>query len=115
VIDYHPADHKAGIATYFREYLRLYMTAKKPERKNYRGWQMQKFYEDSLNWENDPLFGWCNKNKKANGDYYNIYTDGLKIHTTIDSRMQGYLEEAVQEHVVETAYSIVLRHWTSSC
>ena len=101
VIDYHPADHKAGIATYFREYLRLYMTAKKPERKNYRGWQMQKFYEDSLNWENDALFGWCNKNKKANGDYYNVYTDGLKIHTTIDSRMQGYLEEAVQEHVVE--------------
>ena len=100
-IDYHPADHKAGIATYFREYLRLYMTAKKPERKNYRGWQMQKFYEDSLNWENDALFGWCNKNKKANGDYYNVYTDGLKIHTTIDSRMQGYLEEAVQEHVVE--------------
>ena len=102
VIDYHPADHKAGIATYFREYLRLYMTAKKPVRKDYRGWQMQKFYEDSLNWENDPLFGWCNKNKKSNGDYYNIYTDGLKIHTTIDSRMQKYLEEAVQEHVVET-------------
>lgn len=102
VIDYHPADHKAGIATYFREYLRIYMTAKKPEKKNYRGWQMQKFYEDSLNWENDPLFGWCNKNKKANGDYYNIYTDGLKIHTTIDSRMQTYLEEAVKEHVVET-------------
>ena len=101
VIDYHPADHKAGIATYFREYLRLYMTAKKPLRKDYRGWQMQKFYEDSLNWENDPLYGWCNKNKKANGDYYNVYTDGLKIHTTIDSRMQEYLEEAVQEHVVE--------------
>ena len=102
VIDYHPADHKAGIATYFREYLRLYMTAKKPERKDYRGWQMQKFYEDSLNWENDALFGWCNKNRKANGEFYNVYTDGLKIHTTIDSRMQGYLEEAVQEHVVET-------------
>lgn len=101
-INYHPADHKAGIATYFREYLRLYMTAKEPDRKNYRGWQMQKYYEDSLNWENDPLFGWCNKNKKANGEYYNVYTDGLKIHTTIDSRMQKYLEEAVQEHVVET-------------
>lgn len=101
VIDYHPADHKAGMATYFREYLRLFMTAKKPERKNYRGWQMQKFYEDSLNWENNALFGWCNKNKKANGDNYNVYTDGLKIHTTIDSRMQAYLEEAVQEHVVE--------------
>lgn len=102
VIDYHPADHKAGIATYFREYLRLYMTAKKPVKKDYRGWQMQKFYEDSLNWENDPLFGWCSKNKKANGENYNVYTDGLKIHTTIDSRMQTYLEEAVREHVVET-------------
>ena len=101
VIDYHPADHKAGIATYFREYLRLFMTAKKPVRKDYRGWQMQKFYEDSLNWEHNALYGWCNKNKKANGDYYNVYTDGLKIHTTIDSRMQSYLEEAVQEHVVE--------------
>ena len=101
VLDYHPADHKAGIATYFREYLRLYMTAEKPEKKNYRGWQMQKFYEDSLNWEHDPLFGWCCKNKKPNGDNYNIYTDGLKIYTTIDSRMQTYLEEAVQEHVVE--------------
>ena len=101
VLDYHPADHKAGIATYFREKLRLYMTAKKPEKGNYRGWQMQQFYEDSLNWENDPLFGWCNKNKKPNGEYYNIYTDGLKIHTTIDSRMQVYLEEAVQEHIVD--------------
>ena len=101
VLDYHPADHKAGIATYFREYLRLYMTAEKPEKKNYRGWQMQKFYEDSLNWEHDPLFGWCSKNKKPNGGNYNIYTDGLKIYTTIDSRMQTYLEEAVQEHVVE--------------
>lgn len=102
VLDYHAADHKAGIATYFREHLRLYMTASKPEKENYRGWQMQKFYEDSLNWETDPLFGWCNKNKKANGEYYNVYTDGLKIYTTIDSRMQTYLEEAVHEHVVET-------------
>lgn len=102
VINYHPADHKAGIATYFREYLRIYMTASKPERKNYRGWQMQQYYEDSLNWELDPLYGWCQKNTKANGENYNVYTDGLKIYTTIDSRMQTYLEEAVQEHVVET-------------
>ena len=100
-LDYHPADHKAGIATYFREYLRLYMTAKKPERSNYRGWQMQQFYDDSLRWETDSLFGWCNKRKKSNGDFYNIYTDGLRIYTTIDSRMQVYLEEAVQEHVAE--------------
>ncbi len=39
----------------------------------------------SLAWETDPLFGWCNKTKKSNGENYNIYTDGLKIYTTIDS------------------------------
>ena len=100
-LNFHSADHKAGIAPYFREYLRDVMTAKKPEKKNYRGWQMQEFYEDSLDWENNPLFGWCNKNKKADGTYYNVYTDGLKIYTTIDSRMQTYLEEAVHEHVAE--------------
>ncbi len=100
-LNFHSADHKAGIAPYFREYLRDVMTAKKPEKKNYRGWQMQEFYEDSLDWENNPLYGWCNKNKKADGTYYNVYTDGLKIYTTIDSRMQTYLEEAVKEHVAE--------------
>ncbi len=100
-LDYHTADHKGGIATYFREYLRLYMTAKKPDKANYRGWQMQQFYDDSLNWENDPLYGWCNKNQKPNGENYNVYTDGLKIYTTIDSRMQQYLEEAVKEHMVD--------------
>ena len=93
-------DHNTGIAPYFREYLRVYMTAKKPIRSNYRGWQQQQFYDDSVRWADDPLFGWCNKNKKPNGEYYNIYTDGLKIYTTIDSRMQKYLEEAVYEHVV---------------
>ena len=67
VLDFHSADHKAGLATYFREYLRSVMTAKKPEKKNYRGWQMQKFYEDSIDWEKDPLFGWCNKNQKPDG------------------------------------------------
>ena len=98
-LDFHSADHKAGIATYFREYLRGVMTAKKPLRKNYRGWQMQQYYEDSIDWETNPLYGWCNKNVKASGENYNVYTDGLKIYTTIDSRMQRYLEEAVQEHV----------------
>lgn len=100
-LDFHSADHNAGIATYFRQYLRGVMTAKKPEKKNYRGWQMQEFYEDSIDWENDPLYGWCNKNKKTDGTYYNVYTDGLKIYTSIDSRMQTYLEEAVHEHVAE--------------
>ncbi len=100
-LNFHSADHKAGPAPYFREYLRLMMTAKKPDKKNYRGWEMQKFYEDSLDWENNPLFGWCNKNKKSDGTNYNLYTDGLKIYTTIDSRMQQYLEEAVKEHVAD--------------
>lgn len=100
-LDFHSADHKAGIATYFRQYLRGVMTAKKPVKKNYRGWQMQQFYEDSIDWETNPLFGWCNKNTKADGSNYNVYTDGLKIYTTIDSRMQTYMEDAVQEHVAD--------------
>ncbi len=92
-------DHKDGLAPYFREYLRMTMTAKMPERKNYASWQSQKFSEDSTEWVNNPLYGWCNKNKRADGDYYNLYTDGLKIYTTIDSRMQKYAEDAVRQHV----------------
>lgn len=92
-------DHKDGLAPYFREYLRLTMTAKKPERGNYNIWQTQKFKEDSVAWETNPLFGWCNKNRKSDGSSYNIYTDGLKIYTTIDSRMQQYAEEVVKEHM----------------
>lgn len=98
-INFTRLDHKDGLAPYFREYLRLVMTASKPEKGNYRGWQMQKFSEDSLAWETNPLYGWCNKNEKADGSNYNIYTDGLKIYTTIDSRMQRYAEEAVTEHL----------------
>ena len=94
-------DHKDGLAPYFREFLRMTLTAKKPNRKNYASWQAQKFEEDSIAWENDPLYGWCNKNKRADGEFYNLYTDGLKIYTTIDSRMQRYAEEAVREHVGE--------------
>ncbi|WP_418697384.1 transglycosylase domain-containing protein [Bacteroides sp.] len=98
---YNRVDHKEGLATYFREYLRGVLTAKKPEKADYRGWQMQKFYEDSLDWETNPLFGWCEKNAKKDGTKYNLYTDGLKIYTTIDSRMQKYAEEAVTEHLKE--------------
>ena len=101
VLRYRPVDHNDGLATYFREYLRGVLNAKKPVKKNYRGWQMQKFYEDSLAWETNPLYGWCAKNKKKDGSNYNLYTDGLKIYTTINSRMQQYAEEAVQEHVAE--------------
>ncbi|MDR0961766.1 MAG: transglycosylase domain-containing protein, partial [Mediterranea sp.] len=94
-------NHNEGLATYFREYLRGVLNAKKPVKSDYRGWQMQKFYEDSLDWERNPLFGWCNKNTKRDGSKYNLYTDGLKIYTTIDSRMQRYAEEAVEEHLKE--------------
>ena len=98
-LKYRKVDHKEGIATYFREYLRDVLRAKKPVKSEYRGWQMQQYYEDSLAWETDPLYGWCAKNKKKDGTPYNLYTDGLKIYTTIDSRMQRYAEEAVQEHI----------------
>ena len=98
-LKYNRVDHKEGLATYFREYLRGVMTAPKPVRSDYRGWQMQKFYEDSIAWETNPLYGWCAKNKKKDGTNYNIYTDGLKIYTTINSRMQQYAEDAVKEHL----------------
>ncbi len=98
---YTRVDHKEGLATYFREYLRGVLTAKRPNPSDYRGWQKQKYYEDSLDWERNPLFGWCEKNTKKDGSKYNLYTDGLKIYTTIDSRMQQYAEEAVTEHLAE--------------
>ena len=109
VLHFTRVDHKDGLAPYFREYLRLTLTAKKPNRKNYASWQEQKFKEDSTAWENDPMYGWCNKNKKANGENYNIYTDGLKIYTTIDSRMQQYAEESVREHVGKTLQPVFFK------
>ena len=100
-LHFHVADHKDGIAVYFRDFLRRYMMAKKPKRADYPSWNNVKFHIDSINWENDPLYGWCNKNLKKNGEPYNVYTDGLKVYTTIDSRMQDYAEEAVRDHVVK--------------
>ena len=100
-LKFHVSDHKEGLAVYLREFLRRYMTAKKPERSLYPSWNMVKFFNDSINWESDPLYGWCNKNKKRNGDNYSIYTDGLKVYTTIDSRMQKYAEQAAYQHVVK--------------
>ena len=100
-LKFHVSDHKDGLAVYLREFLRRYLTARKPERALYPSWNMVKYYNDSINWETDPLYGWCNKNKKRNGDYYSIYTDGLKVYTTIDSHMQKYAEEAAYQHVVK--------------
>ncbi len=68
-ITFTPQGHDEGIATYFRVYL-------------------QGFMKD-----------WIEKNPKPDGSEYNIYRDGLKIYTSIDSRMQEYAEEAVQMHI----------------
>ncbi len=98
-LNFHRSDHKDGMATYFREFLRQYMMAQKPEPANYPSWNKVQYSIDSTAWATDPLYGWCNKNTKKNGEPYNVYTDGLKIFTTIDSRMQRYAEDAVRRHV----------------
>lgn len=100
-LKFHRIDHKEGMATYFREYMRQVLMAKKPKKEDYLEWQGQKYYEDSLAWETDPLYGWCNKNTRRDGQNYNIYTDGLKIYTTIDARMQRYAEESMRAHVAD--------------
>ncbi len=69
ILNFHPESHQEGTATYFREFLRDYM-------KN-----------------------WCKDHKKADGEEYDIYSDGLKIYTTIDSKIQEHAEEAVQAHL----------------
>lgn len=97
-IRYKKVGHKEGYATYFREFLRGYMTASPPDPRNYKKNRL-KYVADSTNWVDDPLCGWTNKNFKSDGTPYNIYVDGLKIRTTLDSRMQKYAEEAVVEHL----------------
>ena len=69
-LSFHPEDHNEGLAPYFREYLRDVFLKK-----------------------------WCAENRKPDGRKYDVYRDGLKIYTTIDSRMQRYAEEAVSEHL----------------
>lgn len=98
-LDFRRVDHKDGLAPYFREYLRLIMTAKKPKESNYAAWQKQQYVQDSVSWETNPLYGWCNKNVRADGSHYNLYSDGLKIYATINAKMQEYAENAVAEHM----------------
>ena len=98
-LKFHRIDHKDGSGTYLREYLRRIMMASRPDKSEYFEWQMQQYYVDSLSWENDPLYGWCKKNKKRDGETYDIYVDGLKVFTTVDSRMQRYAENAMRKHM----------------
>ena len=106
-LNYHKVDHREGGAPYLREEIRRLMTAKKPERperSNYGSLvayniAMGNYTSDSTQWEDNPLYGWIIKNPKPDGSYYNLYTDGLRIFSTIDVRMQQYAEEAVNEHL----------------
>ena len=68
-IQFNPQSHREGLATYFRAYLRQFMLS------------------------------WIENNPKPDGENYNLYLDGLKIYTTLDSKMQTYAEKAVREHM----------------
>lgn len=96
-LNYKVQSHIIGPATHFRTYLQTIMRKSLPLRENYFYYEV--FKNDSINWETNPLFGWVNKNFKADGSSYNLYKDGLKIYTAINSRMQQYAEEAVNEHL----------------
>lgn len=106
-LDYHKVDHREGGAPYLREEIRRLMTAKQPVRPERSDYNSRSAYAvalgayrtDSVAWEENPLYGWILKNPKPDGSYYNLYTDGLRIYSTIDTRMQQYAEEAVWEHL----------------
>lgn len=106
-LDYHKVDHKEGGAPYLREEIRRLMTAKKPVRPKRSDFKTNSAYRvawgnyntDSTQWEENPLYGWILKNPKPDGSYYDLYTDGLRIYTSIDVKMQQYAEEAINEHL----------------
>ncbi len=123
-LDYSVQSHTKGIARHFREYIRMLMYKEKPiapekpvkpeiikwndpKYKQYKKDMLVyepryiKFLEDSVEWADNQLYGWCNKNAKPDGTNYNIYRDGLKIYTTINYQMQDYAEQAVKEHMGE--------------
>ena len=96
-LSYRIQDHTAGSALYFRDMLKRTMSAPEPKRSSYR--QYEDYVVDSLQWAEDPLYGWLNKNLKPDGTKYDIYRDGLRIYTTVNAKMQTYAEEAVAEHL----------------
>lgn len=98
-LNFKEQDHNQGLGTYYREMIRNMMTARKPHPDNY--YTHEQYVDDSLQWEQNPLFGWCNKNSKPDGTPYNIYRDGLKIYGTLNSKMQAYAEEVLQQHLKE--------------
>ena len=96
-LNYRPVSHNYGRATYFREMLRLTMNAQRPKRRNYyTTWDYEQACKE---YDENPLIGWCHKNHKADGTPYDIYRDGLKIYTTINSSMQEYAEASLQKQM----------------
>ena len=106
---YNVMDHNTGQATYFREYLRNVMNASKPERDNYES--KEQYEMDLTEWNENELRGWCKRNFKSDGSPYNIYTHGLRIYTSIDSRMQGYAEQAIKEFIGGELQPMFYKHW----
>lgn len=96
-LDFHPEDHNTGLATYLRQYLTRIMRRPEPDRSRYQN--PDSYAEAKWEWDNNPLYGWCTKNKKPDGSNYDLYKDGLKIYTTINYKMQKYAEEALVEHL----------------
>ena len=96
-LSYQVQDHNAGSGLYFRDMLKRTMSASEPVRSSYK--QYEDYVVDSLQWAEDPLYGWLNKNVKPDGSKYDIYRDGLRIYSTINPTMQVYAEEAVAEHL----------------
>jgi penicillin-binding protein 1A len=98
-LNYRVQDHNVGLATYLRQYLAKIMAKDKPKRREY--FMFSQYEKDSIQWEENPLFGWAYKNRKPDGSPYNIYRDGLRIYTTLDSKLQEFAEESVVEHLAE--------------
>lgn len=106
-IDYHKVDFHEGGAPYLREEIRKMMTAKKPVRPDRADYSSESSYNiaygnyttDSTAWDTNPLYGWIEKNPKPDGTLYDLYTDGLRIYSTVDVDMQQYAEEAVNAHL----------------
>lgn len=106
-LHYHKVQRKESMSSYLRDEIGRLMTAKhpvRPQRSDYKSNEayrqaMGRYNVDSTQWAEDPLYGWIEKNPKPDGSLYDIYADGLKIYTTIDTAMQHYAEEAVYDHL----------------
>lgn len=111
-LSFQPQDHLSGQSPYFRDMLRRTMNMQQPVRSRY-GKRLLDYRNDSIAWATDPLYGWLNKNFKPDGSRYDLDRDGLKIYTTVNSRMQRYADEAIAAHLrydLQPAFSAELKY-----